>query len=381
MALMNRHLQPRIETIFVMPNELFSYTSSSLVKQVAKFGGDVTHFVPPNVAAELEARDAAARQQAHLRFPAVFPQEWRHLSSGAASWPISAGRSSQRRLSAPLGRAGPRSASLPKPAWPNRAAPPASSRSSSSSSPPAAAGCTGKATGTRGRNSFPAGQPANVTRGEIVQSVTAAGTIKPLLDVLVSSQISGYITAWYADFNAKVKKGDLLATLLPTAYEAAVESAKGDLENSQANAQLQAVTLERDQVLLAKNLIAQSDYDSQAALLAEANAEVEIKQAALRTAQDQSLLLPDRLADGRDDHLAQHRRRQLRRRHPQFADALRDRQRPDARCRSTPPSPRPTSATSRWARKSTSRSTPIRTGPSAARSTRCAIRRRPSRTS
>ena len=50
MALMNRHLEPRIETIFVMPNEQFSYTSSSLVKQVAKFGGDVTHFVPPNVA-------------------------------------------------------------------------------------------------------------------------------------------------------------------------------------------------------------------------------------------------------------------------------------------------------------------------------------------
>lgn len=54
MALMNRHLQPRIETIFVMPNEQFSYTSSSLVKQVAAYGGDVTHFVPPNVAGALQ---------------------------------------------------------------------------------------------------------------------------------------------------------------------------------------------------------------------------------------------------------------------------------------------------------------------------------------
>jgi pantetheine-phosphate adenylyltransferase len=43
-----------VETIFVMPNEQFSYTSSSLVKQVAKYGGDVTHFVPPNVAAALK---------------------------------------------------------------------------------------------------------------------------------------------------------------------------------------------------------------------------------------------------------------------------------------------------------------------------------------
>ena len=54
MALMNRHLQPLLETIFVMPNEQFSYTSSSLVKQVAKYGGQVGHFVPDNVAQALK---------------------------------------------------------------------------------------------------------------------------------------------------------------------------------------------------------------------------------------------------------------------------------------------------------------------------------------
>ncbi|HVU17033.1 MAG TPA: pantetheine-phosphate adenylyltransferase [Candidatus Didemnitutus sp.] len=50
MALMNRHLEPKVETIFVMPNEAYSYTSSSLVKQIAKLGGDVSKFVPPEVA-------------------------------------------------------------------------------------------------------------------------------------------------------------------------------------------------------------------------------------------------------------------------------------------------------------------------------------------
>ena len=55
MALMNRHLEPAMETLFVMPNEQFSYTSSTLVKQVARFGGDVSHFVPANVAAALKA--------------------------------------------------------------------------------------------------------------------------------------------------------------------------------------------------------------------------------------------------------------------------------------------------------------------------------------
>lgn len=49
MALMNRHLAPALETIFVMPREIYSYTSSNLVKQVAKLGGDVSHFVPPAV--------------------------------------------------------------------------------------------------------------------------------------------------------------------------------------------------------------------------------------------------------------------------------------------------------------------------------------------
>lgn len=55
MALMNRHLEPALETIFVMPRETYSYTSSNLVKQVAKLGGDVSHFVPPAVGQALRA--------------------------------------------------------------------------------------------------------------------------------------------------------------------------------------------------------------------------------------------------------------------------------------------------------------------------------------
>ena len=54
MALMNRHLEAEVETLFVMPNEQFSYTSSTLVKQVARFGGNVQNFVPANVAEALK---------------------------------------------------------------------------------------------------------------------------------------------------------------------------------------------------------------------------------------------------------------------------------------------------------------------------------------
>ncbi len=54
MALMNRHLEPQVETIFVMPNESYSYTSSTLVKQIARHGADITKFVPAPVAEALK---------------------------------------------------------------------------------------------------------------------------------------------------------------------------------------------------------------------------------------------------------------------------------------------------------------------------------------
>ncbi len=125
---------------------------------------------------------------------------------------------------------------------------------------------------------------APASRGELVQSVTATGIIQPVLDVLVSSQISGYVTSLSADFNSKVKKGDLLCTLLPTNYEAAVNSAQGDLANAQANLELQQVNEQRQKALLDKHLVAQSDYDQALALLHEAAAQVQIKTASLATA-------------------------------------------------------------------------------------------------
>jgi pantetheine-phosphate adenylyltransferase len=49
MALINRKIAPEIETVFLMPNEKYSYISSTFVKEIAKFGGDVSAFVPPSV--------------------------------------------------------------------------------------------------------------------------------------------------------------------------------------------------------------------------------------------------------------------------------------------------------------------------------------------
>jgi pantetheine-phosphate adenylyltransferase len=53
MALMNRKLESRVETIFLMPKEEYTYLSSRIVKEIARLGGDVTEFVPAGVAKAL----------------------------------------------------------------------------------------------------------------------------------------------------------------------------------------------------------------------------------------------------------------------------------------------------------------------------------------
>ncbi len=56
MALMNRKLEPAVETIFLMPKEDYTYLSSRIVKEIATLGGDVTKFVPRRVAAALRKK-------------------------------------------------------------------------------------------------------------------------------------------------------------------------------------------------------------------------------------------------------------------------------------------------------------------------------------
>jgi pantetheine-phosphate adenylyltransferase len=60
---MNRQLAPEVETIFLMTNEDNFFVSSSLVREVAQMGGDITRVVPPGVAAELKKKLSKKRQR------------------------------------------------------------------------------------------------------------------------------------------------------------------------------------------------------------------------------------------------------------------------------------------------------------------------------
>ncbi|HEY3251764.1 MAG TPA: pantetheine-phosphate adenylyltransferase [Ignavibacteria bacterium] len=56
MALTNRKISSKVETVFLMPNEKYSYISSTLVKEIAAYKGDISNFVPPSVAAKLKEK-------------------------------------------------------------------------------------------------------------------------------------------------------------------------------------------------------------------------------------------------------------------------------------------------------------------------------------
>ncbi len=123
-----------------------------------------------------------------------------------------------------------------------------------------------------------------VTRGELTKLVTATGTLNPVVDVTVGSQVSGRIIKLNVDFNSVVKSNEVIAEIDPMTYQAAVEQATADLANAKANLELQQVQADRSSDLFTNKLISASDYDTAIATLHEAEASVKIKQASLNNA-------------------------------------------------------------------------------------------------
>ena len=116
----------------------------------------------------------------------------------------------------------------------------------------------------------------------IVEAVEASGTVNPVNTVDIGSQVSGMIKDIYVDYNSKVTKGQLLAQIDPSLFQAQVDKARGDLEAAKANkAKIQAMLVydkknyERYRKLYAKNYVAKSDLD-----LAEATYKSDLAQIA-----------------------------------------------------------------------------------------------------
>ena len=127
-------------------------------------------------------------------------------------------------------------------------------------------------------------QTVLVARGDLTQVVTATGTLNPVTNVTVGSQISGIIQTLYADWNSPVKANQVVAQLDPATYKAAVAQAEGDLANAKANLELAQIQAKRATELFGNKLISESDYDTATATLHQSEAMVQLKQASLDNA-------------------------------------------------------------------------------------------------
>ncbi|MBW8863690.1 MAG: efflux RND transporter periplasmic adaptor subunit [Verrucomicrobia bacterium] len=125
---------------------------------------------------------------------------------------------------------------------------------------------------------------ATVGRGELMQLVTATGTLNPVVNVTVGSQVSGRISKLYVDYNSTVTSNQVIAEIDSSTYQATVAQATADLANAKANLELQQVEYGRSSDLFTNKLVSGSDFDTALATLHEAEAMVKIKQASLSNA-------------------------------------------------------------------------------------------------
>ncbi|KDA53221.1 hypothetical protein EG19_06965 [Thermoanaerobaculum aquaticum] len=126
---------------------------------------------------------------------------------------------------------------------------------------------------------------APVTRGTVIQSVTTTGTLEALTTVKVGSQVSGIIAEIHADFNDRVKKGQVLAVLDPTPFVAAVNQTKAQLERARIQALDAEAKYKRQQALFEAKLVSEDQLETARAAYHQALAQVTELEAALERAE------------------------------------------------------------------------------------------------
>src|SRR2546421_11592044 len=141
-------------------------------------------------------------------------------------------------------------------------------------------------------------QTSPISRGDIIDTVGATGTLQAVTTVQVGSQVSGNISWLGADFNSIVKKGQVIARLDPSLFNAQVEQSKANLAQSRANLAKAQSDLERMKVqltdaqqkytraqeLAARSLLPQSDLDSAKIAVDSAQASLGAQQATVNQA-------------------------------------------------------------------------------------------------
>ena len=128
-----------------------------------------------------------------------------------------------------------------------------------------------------------------VERGDVRVAISSNGTLSAISTVTVGSQISGQVIEVRADFNDRVKKGDVLLTIDPSTYQAQIEQGAAQIASAQANLRQAQASLRNAQLdyqrkadLGKRQLVARSDVDLARAALEQAQAQVNSAQAQIR---------------------------------------------------------------------------------------------------
>ena len=130
---------------------------------------------------------------------------------------------------------------------------------------------------------------SEVERGDIRVAISATGTLSAISTVVVGSQISGQVTEVLVDFNSEVKRGEVLARIDPSTYEAQIEqgsaqiaAARASLAQAQATLRNAELDYRRKADLGTQRLVAQADVDQARAALDQARAQINSTQAQIR---------------------------------------------------------------------------------------------------
>lgn len=124
--------------------------------------------------------------------------------------------------------------------------------------------------------------------GDMVQTVSANGTLNPVTLVSVGTQVSGTVRKLYADFNQEVKKGQILLELDDAIYSAQVRQSEANIRNVQATLDLARANEARMQNLFSLEYVSRLELDQ--AIQARRSAEAQIAQAQAQVARDRANL-------------------------------------------------------------------------------------------
>jgi HlyD family secretion protein len=125
-------------------------------------------------------------------------------------------------------------------------------------------------------------ETVTIDTGPVRQVVSANGTLNPVVLVNVGTQVSGTVASLHADYNDRVKAGQVLARLDPSLIEAQLAASRASVANAEAELQLATANARRSRDLFDKQMIAQSALDQAESELARAQAQRQLARAQVR---------------------------------------------------------------------------------------------------